>query len=696
MNIESVRELNEINFTKTINEIDRDLQKIESTDSGICPKKNKITLVGGTTKLVGYKEQLPEINTPEGTDLFDIDDLLKFVPSNPVETALFQKWCWHKEYTGGRPALGFWNTLSNSILDPLSYVYEGRAKISESKSTESLEYSDDFAPNFTYDDLMLVSKSVKISLENLDRKKNNEKLKTTPQGLGSLLHLKEKIVASIKNIEADQNKDEWWAEEYKEFDNLLRTYGSYLESFNNTKLDYVTRVRSFSGAGKDDRVRHIMVSNRHLERGVDAATDIEASGKTYTVYNSVLFDLMMNIMGARLDYSIGETGDGSSAEKFDDQDMIQNTQPPLVVGLLDLNESTSLESPRLMFSDDYKEIPIYTNINKLVTRIFTRENVTSGLPNPLGFMKNYATKEFVYLNRLVEAFFGTRLVSTLQHNPYEIINQDVEISPNLAEFTDRVVESWNGDDDFLEMSKNQRNKIENDTNLSAYHIANFYKWMSLIKPKLLKKIIPLYDIDEDGNENDLTKEIFRDWEEVFCIESPPEFDGSLIYESKPLGMYQETSGTINLEYLRESLVSLGIWSDEILRAMPPMYLNTYLPIALLEHINRDKFPKSGEFIDYFIRCYIPNEHTQSLNHLDPDFDYLRIKQALEEDNLDIEGFISELRRLDLELNLHNVLIKKEAETEPVVTLRLSPKLVRYLSAVRDLNPGGSVTKITSL
>ena len=40
------------------------------------------------------------------------------------------------------------NILSNSILDPLSYVYEGRTKISESKSTESLEYSDDFAPNY--------------------------------------------------------------------------------------------------------------------------------------------------------------------------------------------------------------------------------------------------------------------------------------------------------------------------------------------------------------------------------------------------------------------------------------------------------------------------------------------------------------------------------------------------------------------
>ena len=180
LKIKSVRELNEINFTKTINDIGRDLQKIRTTDSEICPKKNEITLVGGATKLVGYKEQLPEINSPEGTDLFNIDDLLNLFLMVLMKLHLFQKWCWHKEYTGARPALSFWNTLSNSILDPLSYVYEGRAKISESKSTESLEYSDDFAPNFTYDDLTLVSKSVRISLENLDRKRNNAKLETTP------------------------------------------------------------------------------------------------------------------------------------------------------------------------------------------------------------------------------------------------------------------------------------------------------------------------------------------------------------------------------------------------------------------------------------------------------------------------------------------------------------------------------------
>ena len=564
LGIQSVRELNEINFRKTINQIERDLNKIKDTESEISPEENEITLVGGTTKSVGYKKQLPDVNVPEGTELFDIDNLLEFVPDGSEETALFQKWCWHKEYTGSRPALGFWNILSNSVLDPLSYVYEGRTKISESKSTESLEYSDDFAPNFTYDDLTLVSKSVRISLENLDRKRNNEKLETPPQGLGSLLHLKEKIVASIKSAVEDQNKDEWWSEEYKEFDTLLRTYGSYLESFNSTKLDYVTRVRSFSGAGKDDRVRHIMVSNRHLERGVDAATDIKSSGKTYTVYNSVLFDLMMNIMGTRLDYSIGETGDGSSAEKFDDQDMIQNTQPPLVVGLLDLNEPTSLlESPRLMFTDDYKEIPIYTSINTLVTRIFSREKVTSELSNPLGFMQNYADNEFVFLNRLIEAFFGTRLVSTLQHDPYEIINQNVDIRPDLAEFTDRAIESWNGNGNFLELSKIDRDKIENDTNMSAHHVANFYKWMSLIKPDLLRKIIPLYRIDEDGNEEDLTKtEIFKNWKEEFCTQSPPEFDGSLTFESKPLGMYQQSSGTISLKNLRKGLVSLGIWSDD--------------------------------------------------------------------------------------------------------------------------------------
>ena len=82
--------------------------------------------------------------------------------------------------------------------------------------------------------------------------------------------------------------------------------------FNSTKLDYVTRVRSFSGAGKDDRVRHIMVSNRHLE---ELMQQLISNHLVRHIPFTILFYLtMMNIMGAHLDYSIGETGDGSSAE----------------------------------------------------------------------------------------------------------------------------------------------------------------------------------------------------------------------------------------------------------------------------------------------------------------------------------------------------------------------------------------------
>ena len=66
------------------------------------------------------------------------------------------------------------------------------------------------------------------------------------------------------------------------------------------------------------------------------------------MYNSVLFDMMMNIIGTRIDVPIHSSGESSSAEKFDDQDLIQNTVPPLVVGLVEMNDSkTMAESPRV-------------------------------------------------------------------------------------------------------------------------------------------------------------------------------------------------------------------------------------------------------------------------------------------------------------------------------------------------------------
>ena len=75
--------------------------------------------------------------------------------------------------------------------------------------------------------------------------------------------------------------------------------------------------------------------------------------------------MMMNIIGTRIDVPIHSSGESSSAEKFDDQDLIQNTVPPLVVGLLEMNDSkTMAESPRLMSWVDRKLFPIIRRSGK--------------------------------------------------------------------------------------------------------------------------------------------------------------------------------------------------------------------------------------------------------------------------------------------------------------------------------------------
>ena len=87
MKIKSVRELNEINFTKTINKIEGISRRLEPLNLKSVLKENEITLVGWNNQF-WLQGTTSGVNSPEGTDLFNIDDLLEFVPDGPDESTI--------------------------------------------------------------------------------------------------------------------------------------------------------------------------------------------------------------------------------------------------------------------------------------------------------------------------------------------------------------------------------------------------------------------------------------------------------------------------------------------------------------------------------------------------------------------------------------------------------------------------------
>ena len=674
--------------------IDAILREISDPNKDFNPLfRTQLALFGSEEINVGFHDlnSASLVRSEGGNEetIVELSKLLEYTPSTEKSTNDFDKWCWHKKPTGGRPALQYWVKLTECMLDPLGYAFGSDIKAKMSNSRIGQELTEEaFVPSLSSDDLNDVMSAVKIHLENswiTKGKQEQNKVKKNLK-LGELVGLKDLIISSIEDSVSNKSIERWWLVEFAEFETLLTTYGAFLDPYNATRIEYVSRVRSHSGAGKDDRIRNIIVSNAHLEKGV-GQSEIPTTGKTYTVYNSVLFDLMMNIIGTRLDVPIFESGESSSAEKFDDQDMIQNTVPPLVVGLVEMNDSkTMLESPRVMPMEQWKDLPQMKKLIKLFGRVFSWNKFAGETLNPLGFLpRNIPT----HLNSFITAYFGTGIISILQHDPYDVMNKKDLSPPGFKELEEVIVSLWNGDEDFLGLDKEYRQSLEQETKISPYHLANLYKWISIIDSELLKLFIPVYRLNEVlEREDNFNKEIFSNWKDNYCVQEGdrPNFDGNIIYDSQPLRNYLTQSGEIQNEQFEKALVKMGIWNDDVLRSLPPMYLNTYFPVALMSLIEKPELGNEHEneysFLKIIQDTLFPTAPNMGdgLNYLHP-----KIHTSLNGAPLNAVLFLkSLLMKFNLKLEVGVKLVEGNEESIPKSIIRLSPQLVRYLSAIRDV------------
>ena len=676
------------NFLRNRLAIERHLKNLTNPSNTFCPLHRDGVSMTGDETMIGFIDpaKMPEINynLDEG-ETFAIEELLQFLPDGEIPSKAFESWCWHKTRTGNRPALDFWLLLNESLQDPLAYAFQGDKKRKKSIARQESNSVDEFVPTLTADDLANVLKAVEISLKNdWIAKKNQERTDQTQPlksvTLDGLNGLKDLIVQSIMTNNENRDKENWWSPMFEDFRNTITKYSSHLSSYNSLRVNYVNRIRTFSGAGKDDRIRNIVVSNAHLERGVDQS-NIATSGKTYTVYNSVLFDMMMNIIGTRIDVPIHSSGESSSAEKFDDQDLIQNTVPPLVVGLVEMNDSkTMAESPRVRPLVDRKLFPIIEDLESVIVGIFTEERITHNLGNPLGFIRKDSWSPRII--DFISSYFGTRIVSILQHNPYEVMNQRSLSQSALMDFSEQLIEEWESDSIIFGMPKEARLHLLHLTGITSYHIANFYKWISVIDCDLLGIFLDLYSIDENtlARSQNHNEGKFELWKESFApTKNPEEFDGNFIFRSNALSTYRALGNDFHADKLADALLKLGVWNDDVLRSLSPAYLNTYLPIALLSLLDDE-----NRLLDLMKTSHVP-KYTNTFNHV-----HKTINQALKELNSvqegkeQIEVIEKKLSSVNLELRIGVEIIMKGETVDGFSTLRITPQLTRYLSAVRDV------------
>jgi ABC-type transporter MlaC component len=351
----------------------------------------------------------------ELVEAIELDDfhsnIEAILPSNREETKLFNKWCEIQEPGGIRPALSMWMNWLECETDPLGFFIQGREKLGKTVAdTDAHNVEQQFVPSLTSDHLDSVLSTIYTN-QGLKHDENRREAKKIADGLLPLCDVLDK---SFSGTPEQREK------RFDEISNILESYGNSIDQYNNLRENLTGQVMSMAGASSDARVKSIVVSNSHLELGVNSTPDLNVSGSTYTVYNSVIFDLMLNIIGPRLPTESGvfiNTDD----EEFDQQDLITHTLPPMIVGLLNQRDSASLTEPPLV-TDRYELDP--SALDEMLNSMFTVSDVCEDLKNPLACFISGRDE----IKQLFLSFFGSRYLYLLQHDP----NEGLEADPPAA------------------------------------------------------------------------------------------------------------------------------------------------------------------------------------------------------------------------------------------------------------------------
>ena len=401
----------------------------------------------------------------------------ELLPVNDDETEAFNSWCDVYDENGERPAVKFWNAWVNHVVDPLGSVVDCREKGKEQRNKSSSP--DDYVPNITSAHIQVALDEAKKKLFPPDSSNTTTVVQNKPErDHQNLRMLVMYLVNQIDSFENTGGMEETFAKAQQ----ILENYGREVDGFNVSFKGFDQPVK-LSKAGNDRGVKSIVISNAHLERGV-SKSGIPVEENTYTVYNAVVFDVIMNIIGSQLpstDYISGKM------ECFDRTDLDNHSQPPMAVGLLQQNDALSLaETPSVSLESSSNVMSIKPNIpsSRVFEQLFDQntQQLVEGRPNPFsskGFEMGGAPSMFF------EAYFGIRTQSMLHINPYDVIG--VEPSEGLNDLTGAVEQNWDKPGEKIaNIDYSERQSFVQD-GFTHTSMSNMLRWLSLLDPGALKQ-----------------------------------------------------------------------------------------------------------------------------------------------------------------------------------------------------------------
>ena len=302
----------------------------------------------------------------------------------------------------------------------------------------------------------------------------------------------------VNSLDVKAIEDSDW--ELGELIDEIKRYAREMRDYHHQVYAMSQLIALNRGANNDPTVKHIIVSNAHLDPAAGAIYD--GRQEKFEIYNSTMTEVFVNLVHSLVNESdepltLEKNGIiSSSYEVMDVSDMRNRTKPTTTAMIVELEDMSQID-----------KIVRYDRATKITPELF--EIFTELLQNtnsPLYDTVEEFTSSIISIGTLKALFvnyFQNVNDGLLRYKPLDVIesiylaNESKVWDSETMNANDSVESFWN--DSF---SESQRKNFANE-GITLQTVKNMYEWIRILPLRIFKQL-PGFDLSDD-DWNSLTK-----------------------------------------------------------------------------------------------------------------------------------------------------------------------------------------------
>ena len=368
-----------------------------------------------------------------------------------------------------------WKTWLRSASDPANLWAENK-KVVEGESADSDGVRSGLRYKLSYGNLRTLANLLK-KRDQFDDDDEFREILAEEQYQAVIPGIKDASLKAMLNRQDENNT----LSSYEDLGDLISQYAIKMQDYHARIYSFSERILMNRGVLDDTLIKHVIISNAHLDMAVNF---YKGNEPTYEIYNSTMAEVFVNIVHAMVSDAEGSLSEsGGTHEVMDVSDMRRRTKPPMIAVVMDPISTQDLSSV-VQYKDTH-----FTALTTETSSPFTVfENFFTRSNSPLYTSDEMRTIEAggESLKALFTVYFGGSNSSMFKIHPRDVIDSYRQTA------SDPVWQAYANDaqdaSEFYSMLESEglnSEELESSFSFGLADAVNMLHWIRLIPVRLI-------------------------------------------------------------------------------------------------------------------------------------------------------------------------------------------------------------------